>query len=30
MYHALWELTLGQLQTKTEVGTLCASESPVS
>jgi D-sedoheptulose 7-phosphate isomerase len=28
MYHALWELTLGQLQT--EVVTLCAWESPVS
>jgi len=28
MYHALWELTLGQLQK--EVATLCASESPVS
>ena len=28
MYHALWELTLGQL--KTEVATLCAWESPVS
>jgi D-sedoheptulose 7-phosphate isomerase len=28
MYHALWELTLGQLQT--EVATLCAWESPVS
>jgi D-sedoheptulose 7-phosphate isomerase len=28
MYHALWELTLGQLQT--EVTTLCAWESPVS
>ena len=28
MYHALWELTLGQLQT--EVATLCAWESPAS
>jgi len=28
MYHALWELTLGQLQT--EVATLCAWGSPVS
>ena len=30
MYHALWELTLGQLQAQTEVVTLCASESPES
>jgi hypothetical protein len=28
MYHALWELTLGQLQQ--EVTTLCAWASPVS
>ncbi len=28
MYHALWELTLGQLQTEAEVVTLCACGIP--